>query len=120
MQIVAEALDASTVYPAFAESDLNPVEILPEAACAGICAKPTRARRLSDKILIAFHQACDQREILVAHDLLALLESLLREASPVRANRRRNLDVLVAAHERLWHIRHSADFSFETILRLDR
>jgi hypothetical protein len=68
---------------------------------------PRHTRRLSDKILIAFHHACDQGDFEVAEDLLRILEMMLtrRPASP-DANRRKNLESLVAAHERLWLLRH--------------
>lgn len=68
---------------------------------------PRHSRRLSDKILIAFHHACDQSDFEVAEQLLRLLEMMLsrRPLSP-DANRRRNMESLVAAHERLWHLRH--------------
>jgi hypothetical protein len=64
-------------------------------------------RRLSDKILIAFHQACDQRDLEVAERLLQVLEMMLarRPLTPA-GNKRRNMDALVMAHERLWHLRH--------------
>ena len=64
-------------------------------------------RRLSDKILIAFHDACDQGDIDVSEQLLRVLEMMLnRRPLPRDGTRRRNLDSLVAAHERLWHLRH--------------
>jgi hypothetical protein len=68
---------------------------------------PRQGRRLSDKILVAFHQACDQGDFEVAEQLLRVLEMMLtrRTVSP-DANRRRNIETLVAAHERLWHLRH--------------
>ncbi len=68
---------------------------------------PRQGRRLSDKILVAFHQACDQSDFEVAEQLLRVLEMMLtrRSVSP-DANRRRNIETLVAAHERLWHLRH--------------
>ena len=64
-------------------------------------------RRLSDKILIAFHYACDQRDLEVAERLLNVLEMMLKRV-PLNpnGNRRRNAESLVAAHERLWHLRH--------------
>lgn len=70
---------------------------------------PRHSRRLSDKILIAFHHACDQADFEVAEQLLNVLESMLRNR-PVAAdaNRRRSLDSLVAAYERLWYLRHPA------------
>lgn len=68
---------------------------------------PRHSRRLSDKILIAFHHACDQSDYEVAEQLLRILEMMLtrRPVSP-DTNRRRNMESLVAAHERLWHLRH--------------
>jgi len=68
---------------------------------------PRHTRRLSDKILIAFHHACDQGDFEVAEELLRILETMLtrRPASP-DSNRRKNLESLVAAHERLWLLRH--------------
>jgi hypothetical protein len=64
-------------------------------------------RRLSDKILVAFHQACDAQDLAVAEQLLKTLESMLtRRGVPAEQNRRRALESLVAAHERLWHLRH--------------
>jgi hypothetical protein len=71
---------------------------------------PWNNRRLSDKLLLAFHQACDQRDATVALQLLAILESMLtRRPRQVEFNRRRSIDTLVAAHERLWHIKHPAE-----------
>jgi hypothetical protein len=70
-------------------------------------AQPRHTRRLSDKILIAFHHACDQGDFEVAEDLLRILEMMLtrRPVSP-DVNRRKNMESLVAAHERLWLLRH--------------
>lgn len=75
---------------------------------------PRQGRRLSDKILVAFHQACDQSDFEVAEQLLRVLEMMLtRRAVSPDANRRRNIESLVAAHERLWHLRHpDAENSF--------
>jgi hypothetical protein len=68
---------------------------------------PRHTRRLSDKILIAFHHACDQGDFEVAEELLRILEMMLtrRPVSP-DINRRKNMESLVAAHERLWLLRH--------------
>jgi len=64
-------------------------------------------RRLSDKILIAFHHACDQGDYEIAEQLLHILETMLtRRTVPPDANRRKSIESLVAAHERLWHLRH--------------
>ena len=68
---------------------------------------PRYTRRLSDKILIAFHHACDQADFEVAEQLLHILEMMLtRRPLTPDGTRRRNMESLVAAHERLWHLRH--------------
>jgi ankyrin repeat protein len=62
---------------------------------------------LSDKILIAFHHACDQGDYEIAEQLLRILETMLsRRTVPPDSNRRKTIESLVAAHERLWHLRH--------------
>lgn len=72
-----------------------------------VATAPRYSRRLSDKILIGFHHACDQGDYEVAEQLLHVLEMMLRRRvlSP-DLNRRRSMDSLVAAHERLWFLRH--------------
>jgi hypothetical protein len=70
-------------------------------------ATPRYSRRLSDKILIAFHHACDQGDFEIAEQLLHILENMLtRRTVAPDANRRKSIESLVAAHERLWHLRH--------------
>ncbi len=74
---------------------------------AGPAGAPRYSRRLSDKILIAFHHACDQADFEVAEQLLHVLEMMLtRRPLTPDGTRRRNMESLVAAHERLWHLRH--------------
>jgi hypothetical protein len=74
---------------------------------AGTGGAPRYSRRLSDKILIAFHHACDQGDFEVAEQLLHVLEMMLtRRPLTPDGTRRRNMESLVAAHERLWHLRH--------------
>jgi hypothetical protein len=68
---------------------------------------PRYSRRLSDKILMAFHHACDQADYEIAEQLLHILENMLtRRTVPADVNRRKSIESLVAAHERLWHLRH--------------
>ncbi len=68
---------------------------------------PRYTRRLSDKILIAFHHACDQSDFEIAEQLLRILEVLvMRRPLTPDGNRRRSRESLVAAHERRWHLRH--------------
>jgi hypothetical protein len=74
---------------------------------AGTGGAPRYSRRLSDKILIAFHHACDQADFEVAEQLLHILEMMLtRRPLTPDGTRRRNMESLIAAHERLWHLRH--------------
>ena len=70
---------------------------------------PRHTRRLSDKVLVAFHHACDTADLEIAEHLLNILEIMLTRR-PIHAdgNRRRSIEGLVAAHERLWHLRHPA------------
>jgi hypothetical protein len=70
--------------------------------------RPRYSRRLSDKVLIAFHHACDQDDFEVAEQLLLIMETMLSRRSDGRpgGNRRRKVESLVAAHERLWQLRH--------------
>jgi hypothetical protein len=76
-------------------------------------AAPRYSRRLSDKVLIAFHHACDQEDFDIAQELLGILEKILtrRPVAP-DGNRRRSMESLVAAHERLWHLRHPGENQF--------
>ena len=68
---------------------------------------PRKHRRLSDYIVIAFHFACDQGDLEVADHLLGILERMLRRPPPAgRPERRTDVQPLVAAHERLWTLRH--------------
>ena len=85
--------------------DQNPIEIREEASQSEISLR--HGRRLSDKILVAFHQSCDQDDFEVADQLLRILEMMTRRPNPTHVNRRRNIETLVAAHERLWNLRHS-------------
>jgi len=74
---------------------------------SGSATGPRYTRRLSDKILIAIHFACDQGEMEIAWRLLRVLEVMLTRRSENSSDRRRqNLDGLVTAHERLWSLRH--------------
>ncbi len=79
----------------------------PAPRSAATAPAPRYTRRLSDKILIAFHQACDQGDYEIADELLRILEQILtRRPVATDTNRRKNLESLVAAHERLWLLRH--------------
>jgi hypothetical protein len=62
-------------------------------------------RRLSDKIQSAFDHACDEGELEVAGDLLSTLELVLLRVPPKADRREAIVAPLMAAHERLWHLR---------------
>jgi hypothetical protein len=62
-------------------------------------------KHLSQKILLAFHQACDQRDIEVAWELLNVLNFMAMKGTPTRSTG--EVRRLIAAHERLWLLRHS-------------
>jgi hypothetical protein len=71
---------------------------------------PVRKRRLSDSVLAAFHLACDQQNVEIARDLLGVLEFMARRPPNLRTGKERRAQAsLVAAHERLWEIRHLAE-----------
>jgi hypothetical protein len=67
------------------------------------------SRRLSDKICAAFNHACDEKEGLVAADLLRTLELLLLRTPPDPERRETVLRTLLVSHERLWTLKHSGD-----------
>ena len=84
------------------QDHLDPVSELGSAASA-----PRQSRRLFDKVLVAFHHACDVSDYEVADQLLQMLETMTtRRPRAEDTNRRRSIEGLVAAHERLWHLRH--------------
>jgi hypothetical protein len=64
-------------------------------------------RRVADHILNAFHQTCDQRNLEVAEQLLAVLARVIagRRHQPTAPDRR-DKECLIAAYERLWQLRH--------------
>lgn len=69
---------------------------------------PTRKhRRLSDRILIAFHSACDQGDFEAARRALRILEHMVLRPAPLgRLERRSDIQPLVAALQRLRTLRH--------------
>jgi len=67
------------------------------------------ARRLSDKILDAFNQACDRRELEVAELLVKALEATLtRAGGRGHVDKRRELGPVVEAYARLQRLRSGA------------
>ena len=75
---------------------------------AGEDIKQKSARSMPDKILVAFHHACDSRDFEVAARLLVSAEAALTSNDSLQPlKRRRAMEGLVAAHERLWVLTHS-------------
>jgi hypothetical protein len=64
-----------------------------------------RGRRLHDTLLVAVHRVCDGGRLEVAARLLRLTEEVMAAESDIR-RRRQDMWTLIAAHERLWHLRH--------------
>ena len=71
---------------------------------------PRQGRRLWDKVLVAFHHACDVDDFQIAELMLGVLETMIaRPPAAGDISRRRNIQGLIAAHERLWTLRHPFD-----------
>ena len=67
----------------------------------------SQSRRLSDKIRSAFQEACDQEDILVAWELLNLLDAIAMQwTGDATGQQQRRRDTLVASHERRWVLSH--------------
>lgn len=63
-------------------------------------------RRLSDKVLAAFHSACDRVDVEVAWEMLNALEFMMMRQPTLPAGRERRIrGSLVAAHERVEKLR---------------
>ena len=63
-------------------------------------------KRLTDKLLACIHAACDLEYDDIASDLLATLEKTIKKSLSRPGERRRLVTSTVAAHERLWVLRH--------------
>jgi hypothetical protein len=71
---------------------------------------PRYTRRLSDRVALAFHQACDQSDVAVAKCLLEVLDFMMQRPPRVsEPGDRRAKENLVAAHERLWLIQNPTE-----------
>lgn len=69
---------------------------------------PRQQRRLPERILVAAHQACDLGELQVAGSLLSVLEVVLMHPNATSPSaHRRTIEGMVAAYERLWHLRRA-------------
>jgi hypothetical protein len=66
-------------------------------------------RRLSDKLLAAFHQACDQKQIEIAETVLKALElALTHEGRDRNADRRGETGPVVEAFARLQELKRGS------------
>ena len=77
---------------------------------------PRQNRRLPERILVAAHQACDLGDLDVAAQLLSILETVVGHAKghargAPDPGRRRVMESLIAAHQRLWHLRHADELA---------
>lgn len=71
-------------------------------------------RQLPERILVAVHQACDLLDLDVAGSLLQVLEVVLMQPQPglkqvPKGSSKRVIEGMIAAHARLWHLRHAND-----------
>jgi hypothetical protein len=67
-----------------------------------------REKNMTDAIMIAFHSACDLKDLPIAWRLLQTLENALSlNKTDPSFDHRRALAVLVAGHERLWNLRNA-------------
>ncbi len=67
-------------------------------------------RRLSDKLIAAFGQACDQNDLEVAELLQRCLELVLtRSAGPGDVDRRHNMEMLLVTYGRLVDLRRAVE-----------
>ena len=96
---------------------------LPPAVAGGIAGlsggAPRQNRRLPERILVAAHQACDLGDLDVAAQLLTILETVIGQTrgssrAPIDPARRRVMESLIAAHQRLWHLRHADNAAQES------
>jgi hypothetical protein len=67
-----------------------------------------RDHRLSDKIIAAFDQACDDRNLVTAAELLATLELVLLKTPPTAEQRDNVLGALYACQARLFNLKHDS------------
>lgn len=66
-------------------------------------------RRLSDAILRAFHQACDQSNFSVAETLLVAAAAAIEGRRAAGLPDRREKESLVEAYRRLWHLKRNSE-----------
>jgi hypothetical protein len=91
--------------PRLNDAPLSDVEPGRDLAASGT-QKGRQIRRLPERILVAAHQACDLGALDVAAGLLSTLEVVLQQQPGGSFGvHRRTIEGMVAAYERLWHLR---------------
>nr|WP_321983206.1 hypothetical protein [uncultured Lichenicoccus sp.] len=71
-----------------------------------IASGPKQGRQLSERILGAAHQACEQGELAVAQRLLELAESVFSSnQSETPVAREHLMEGLIVTHQMLWNLR---------------
>jgi hypothetical protein len=86
----------------------NSIRVSPDPPPERNASAPRYTRRLSDKLLLVFHSACDQGRLDVAESVLDLAEQVVRRDPPPLQPERRRQDMvaIVQAYERLWELRN--------------
>ena len=78
---------------------------------------PLGGRQLPERILVAAHQAIDLGDLEAAIRLLGVVEGLVKDkAKRPASSTRRTMESLVAAHQRIWNLRHRDIAATETPL----
>lgn len=103
----SEALDLAEIMNGLPAAVTRTLGVQPGTA-------PRQSRRLPERILVAAHQACDLGDLDIAAQLLSILETVIGQRSTTMdPGRRRVMESLIAAHQRLWHLRHAEATSEE-------
>ena len=80
------------------------------AIAATTAAMPRSERRLTDRVLAAFHAACDVRDVTTAYHLMKSLDQIIsRSLAGNHVVRIRELELLVGAYFRLLEVNHELD-----------
>ena len=68
---------------------------------------PTGSRQLPERLIVAAHQSIDLGDMETASRLLGVVEKLVKDkATPPGPPARRIMENFVAAHQRIWDLRH--------------
>lgn len=96
---VAHAIDIETMTSDFTLSESPRAKPAPPPV--------PHNQKIMDKVANAFHHACDLIDIEVAAHLIQIMDRMVHERSlKADGTRRRAVETLVTAHERLWELRY--------------